>query len=463
MCYHSLTPAAILVILVVEPETPVGTMQGSLVHVTADRFADDADALDKGFLAQVEASRLGRIQGLTRGEVLHWQGDPVEVVFVVRAGSLKEYTLLPDGRAYAYRVLGPGGLAGATAYLLGHDHDTITQALDDAQVVALQPSEFDDLLARNPRFSSLLIRKLAQSAESSAGKARDLGFLDVQQRLKRNLIDLARRHGIPTERGLQISPELTHQDIGELVVANRSTITVLLNELKKQGLIWKKGRHWVVINPDHAQILEGLHEAIVAAQDWQAQEWADRAVAQGVDPTLALDALCTGMRQVERLYVSNEIELPDVIWSASIMKQTMAVIQARVAEPGPFALPIGTVVFGTVQGDIHDLGKNIVSMFLTARGFRVIDLGVDVPVERFVAAVREHRPDILALSALLTTTALNQGEVIRALEAAGLRSGIKVIVGGEPITPRLAAEMGADGYAPTAREAVELAWQLIHS
>jgi 5-methyltetrahydrofolate--homocysteine methyltransferase len=97
-----------------------------------------------------------------------------------------------------------------------------------------------------------------------------------------------------------------------------------------------------------------------------------------------------------------------------------------------------------------------------ARGFRVIDLGVDVPVERFVTAVREHRPDILALSALLTTTAFNQGEVIRALEAAGLRSGIKVIVGDELVTPRFAAEMGADGYAPTAREAVELAWRLIH-
>jgi 5-methyltetrahydrofolate--homocysteine methyltransferase len=100
-------------------------------------------------------------------------------------------------------------------------------------------------------------------------------------------------------------------------------------------------------------------------------------------------------------------------------------------------------------------------MFLIARGFRVIDLGVDVPAERFVAAVREHRPDILALSALLTTTAQNQHQVIQALEAAGLRSTVKVIVGGAPITPHLAAEIGADGYAPNAREAVELAWRLM--
>jgi 5-methyltetrahydrofolate--homocysteine methyltransferase len=118
------------------------------------------------------------------------------------------------------------------------------------------------------------------------------------------------------------------------------------------------------------------------------------------------------------------------------------------------------VVFGTVEGDIHDLGKNIVSMFLTAHGFRVIDLGVDVPKERFVEAVRQHHPDILAISALLTTTAQNVVQVIEALETAGLRSTLKVIVGGEPITPHFATEIGADGYAPSAREAVALAWRL---
>lgn len=431
--------------------------------MTGDHLARDGDELDRAFLEQVEASHLGRIRRLSRGEVLHWQGDPVEYVFVVSTGSLKEYTLLPDGRAYAYRVLGAGGLAGATAYLLGHDHDTITQALDEVEVIALQLSEFDRLLARNPRFSFLLIRKLAQSAQSSADKARDLGFLDVQQRLKRSLMDLARRHGIATERGMQISPELTHQDIGELVAANRSTITVLLNELKKQGLVWKKGRHWVVITPEHAQILDGLREAVVATRDWEAREWAERAVARSVEPTLALNALSGGMRRVERLYVSNELELSDVIWSASVMKQAMAVIEARIGGSEKQVHALGTVVFGTVEGDIHDLGKNLVSMFLTARGFRVIDVGVDVPAERFVAAVREHQPDILALSALLTTTAQNQRLVIQALEAAGLRSTVKVMVGGAPITPHLAAEMGADGYAPTAREAVELAWRLIQS
>jgi len=428
--------------------------------MTRDHLAGDIVELDRAFLEQVEATHLGRFRSVARGEVLYWQGDPVEAIFVVSSGSLKEYTLLQDGRACAYRILGAGGLAGATAYLLGHDHDTITQALDQALVLALQPSEFDDLLARNPRFASLLLQKLAQTAQSSADKARDLGFLDVQQRVMRSLMDLARQHGIATERGLEITTELTHEDIGELVAANRCTITVLLNKLQKQGLIWKQGRHWVVITPEHFQILDGLREAVVMARDWDAQELAERALAGNVDPMLALDALSGGMRQVERLYVAQELELADVIWSATVMKKAMNVIEARMVALGQQVHSLGTVVFGTVEGDIHDLGKNIVSMFLTARGFRVIDLGVDVPAERFVEAVRHHHPDILAMSALLTTTAQNARQVIQALEAAGLRSSVKVIVGGAPMTPHFATEVGADGYAPDAREAVALAWRL---
>ncbi len=412
------------------------------------------------FLEEVEATHLGRLRSFSRGDVLYWQGDPVEAVFIVTSGSLKEYTLLADGRACAYRVLGAGGLAGATAYLLGHDHDTITQALDDVLVLALEPSEFDDLLARNPRFASLMLKKLAQTAQSSDDKARDLGFLDVQQRVMHSLMNLAKQHGIATERGLEITTELTHEDIGELVAANRSTITVLLNKLQKQGLIWKQGRHWVVITPEHFQVLDGLREAVVKVQDWNAQELTERALAGNVDPMLALDALSSGMRQVERSYVAHELELADVIWSASVMKRAMTAIEAHMVALGQQVRSLGTVVFGTVEGDIHDLGKNIVSMFLTVRGFQVIDLGVDVPPERFVEAVRQHHPDLLAMSALLTTTAQNSRQVILALEAARLRSSVKVIVGGAPMSPHLAAEVGADGYAPSAREAAALAWQL---
>ena len=422
--------------------------------------ADDELELDRLFLEQVEATHLGQPRTIARGEVLYWQGDPVEAIYVVTSGSLKEYSLLPDGRACTYRVLGAGGLAGATAYLLGHDHDTITQAFDETRVLALRPSAFDDLLARNPRFAALLLKKLAQTAQSSAEKARDIGFLDVQQRVLHSLMELARQHGIATKGGLEITTELTHADIGELVAANRSTITVLLNKLQKQGLIWKQGRHWVVINPDHFQILDGLREAVMQVQDWDARELVERCLGEQVDPMLALDALSSGMRQVERLYVTNELELADVIWSAAVMSQAMNAIQARMLALGQQPRALGTVVIGTVEGDVHDLGKNIVSMFLTARGFRVIDLGVDVPPERFVQAVRQHRPEVLAISALLTTTAQNVRQVIQALQTAGLRSSVKVIVGGEPITPHFAKEVGADGYAPDAREAAALVWRL---
>ena len=237
----------------------------------------------------------------------------------------------------------------------------------------------------------------------------------------------------------------------------------MLGFLQKQGLIWKHGRHWVVITPEHYQILDGLRDAVVMAQDWNAQELAERALIENVDPMLALNALSSGMRHVERLYVANELELADLIWSAAVMKNAMNVIEVRMVTLGQQVHSLGTVVFGTVEGDVHDLGKNIVSMFLTAHGFRVIDLGVDVPTERFVEAVRQHHPDILALSALLTTTAQHVGQVILALEKAGLRARVKVIVGGEPMTPHLATEVGADGYAPSAREAVALAWRLTQS
>lgn len=105
--------------------------------MTEDHFTRDSAELDRELLEQVEASNLGRIRCFARGEVLHWQGDPVENVFVVASGTLKEYSLFPNGKAYAHRVLGPGGLAGATAYSLGHEHDTITQALGKVKGIAL--------------------------------------------------------------------------------------------------------------------------------------------------------------------------------------------------------------------------------------------------------------------------------------------------------------------------------------
>ncbi|HQY98836.1 MAG TPA: cobalamin-dependent protein, partial [Propionicimonas sp.] len=118
-------------------------------------------------------------------------------------------------------------------------------------------------------------------------------------------------------------------------------------------------------------------------------------------------------------------------------------------------------VIGTVKGDLHDIGKNLVKMMLEGAGFEVVDLGVDVPDENFVVALQEHTPDVLCLSALLTTTMRQQGSVIGAITAAGLRDSVKILVGGAPITTAFAAEIGADGYAPDAASAAEVATSLL--
>jgi len=137
----------------------------------------------------------------------------------------------------------------------------------------------------------------------------------------------------------------------------------------------------------------------------------------------------------------------------------MAVLRPLLAETG--APYVGTYLIGTVQGDLHDIGKNLVRMMLEGAGFQVLDLGTDVSPERFVAAVREHRPQILGMSALLTTTMPGMRRTIEALEEAGLRDRVKVMVGGAPVTAEYAREIGADAYAPDAATAVEVARRLL--
>jgi methanogenic corrinoid protein MtbC1 len=139
------------------------------------------------------------------------------------------------------------------------------------------------------------------------------------------------------------------------------------------------------------------------------------------------------------------------------MQSAMPIIEEAIMARGIKRESPGAVVIGTVSGDIHTIGKSIVASLLTAAGFEVYDLGIDVPVEKFIAAIRDYRPDILAMSALLTTTAPEAGKVIDALEGEGLRDGLKVMVGGGAMTERLAKDIGADGYAPVAPGAVTLA------
>lgn len=412
-------------------------------------------------LGLLGALHAGRPLRFARGAILHWQGDPVEAIYIVRSGAVKVFTTSPEGRTYTYDILAAGGLAGASTYLLGKNHETQAVALEDTEVLALLPDEFERLLAGNPRFSLLVMRCLAQGTDSLAGKVRELGFLDVQQRLKHSLIDLAHRHGIATPQGIRIDLDITHEEIGALVAANRTTITACISELKKRGYLWNEGRHLVMVPPQHIEILDNLDQAVVDGDEARAKQWAGEAVARGVDPTKALEALSSGMRRVDGLFSRDELEVSDVILAAFAMKGAMPIIDAEVERTGQNVGYLGTAVIGTVYGDIHDIGQTMVAMLLRARGFAVIDLGANVPAAGFVEAVARHRPSILAMSSLMTTTAHEQFKVVEALVREGLRDGVKVIVGGSAITRRMSAQMGADGYEPSAHGAAELAWRLV--
>ena len=408
----------------------------------------------------LESHHVGTLKHYKKGSVLYWQGDPVESIFVVKRGAVKAFSISRDGKAYTYDILGVGRLLGAATYLLGGAHDSMAEAVEETDVIAIPLADFDHWLTNDPLFSVVVMRQLARAVHALSGKVRDLGFLDVQQRLKHSLVRLADEHGLVTEKGVKIDLDITHEEIGELVAANRTTITACLSELRRQGYLWREGQHLVIIPPEHIEILDGLSRSVAGGNDQEAVGWARKVIEEGVDPLKALDALAGGMRQVDRAYARGEIDLPDVVLAAFTMKSAIPIVEGEVRRAGKKVGTLGTVVVGTVFGDIHDIGKTMVTMLLKARGFEVIDLGVDVTVERFVETVREHRPGVLALSALTSTSAPEQGKVIRALEQEGLRDDVSVIVGGGAVTQEFAAHVRADGYEPSAGGAVELAWRL---
>jgi len=172
-----------------------------------------------------------------------------------------------------------------------------------------------------------------------------------------------------------------------------------------------------------------------------------------------LDAMVSAMGEVGRLFEEGEYFVPEMLIAARAMKTGMEILKPELVEAD--FQPAGKVIAGTVKGDLHDIGKNLVCMMLEGAGFQVIDLGSDVSPEAFVNAVQEHHPDFLAMSALLTTTMPNMQNTIEALVAAGVRNDVKVLIGGAPITDSYAEKIGADGYAPDASRAVKLALSLV--
>ena len=206
-------------------------------------------------------------------------------------------------------------------------------------------------------------------------------------------------------------------------------------------------------------VLDELREAVIDGQAKLAVAAATQGLEQGIPAEVLLqDGLIAAMREVGRLFEENEIYVPEMLVAARAMNATVAVLQPRLIDHA--VQSSGTVAIGTVQGDLHDIGKNLVAMMLKGSGFEVVDLGTDVTPERFIDAIRAGA-DVVAMSALLTTTMTSMKDVVEAITLAGLRDRVRIIVGGAPITAKYAAEIGADGYAPDASKAVRKVHELL--
>jgi corrinoid protein of di/trimethylamine methyltransferase len=204
-----------------------------------------------------------------------------------------------------------------------------------------------------------------------------------------------------------------------------------------------------------------LAQAVIDGEPEDAEQLAKQALDQGLDPlTCVNEGLTKGIQKVGELFASGEYFLPELIIGAEAMKKALAVLEPAMVGDQAREV-VGKVVLGTVEGDMHEIGKTLVGTMLIANGFRVFDIGVDKSAAEFIKTVQENNADMVGASALLTTTMLQQKKLIEALEEAGLRDKVKVMVGGAPVTASFAAEIGADGYAEDAISAVDLAFRLI--
>jgi corrinoid protein of di/trimethylamine methyltransferase len=207
---------------------------------------------------------------------------------------------------------------------------------------------------------------------------------------------------------------------------------------------------------------EDMAQSVIDGEVEDAERLARQAVEQGVDPLDAINqGFVVGVNHVGEGYAAGEMFLPDLVLAGEAMKAAVAVLEPEMKRRGTKRQMLGTVVMGTVEGDIHEIGKTLVATMLSATGFQVYDLGVDVPIQTFLEKARETNADVVGLSALLTTTMVKQKTVIEALEEAGLRPQVKVMVGGAPVTRSWAEEIGADGYSEDAIGAVAVAKELV--
>ncbi|MEI6074271.1 MAG: corrinoid protein [Verrucomicrobiota bacterium] len=209
------------------------------------------------------------------------------------------------------------------------------------------------------------------------------------------------------------------------------------------------------------QDLQQLHEAILTGNAKSAKAITEAALAEGIEPLkLVQEYMMPAMNEVGRRFECNEYFVPELLLSARAMKAALELLRPLLAARG--AEPVGRVAIGTVKGDLHDIGKNLVGAMLEGGGYEVIDLGVNVTPEQFITAVKEKRANIIAMSALLTTTMSAMKTTIDAIKAAGIRDQVKIIIGGAPITEKFAGEIGADGFSESAAGAVSAAHKAVN-
>ena len=206
--------------------------------------------------------------------------------------------------------------------------------------------------------------------------------------------------------------------------------------------------------------LKDLSDNLISGKAEETKNLTQQALDEGATPKDVLNnGLLLGMSEVGRRFKNNEFYVPEVLIAARAMKGAMEILKPLLAETG--VEPVAKISIGTIKGDLHDIGKNLVGMMLEGGGFEVIDLGVDVTSEKFIASVKESGAQVIGMSALLTTTMINMKDTIKALEDANVRENVKVVIGGAPVTDSYANEIGADGYAPDAASAVDVIKSLL--
>lgn len=208
------------------------------------------------------------------------------------------------------------------------------------------------------------------------------------------------------------------------------------------------------------QVLQELYDSIIKGDRKAAKDHVQAALDAGLAPDMILkDAMIAAMTKVGEMFSCGEYYVPEMLIAAKAMQEALAVIKPHLVQTN--VKSEGKAVVGTVSGDLHDIGKNLVAMMLEGAGFEIVDLGTDVSPAKFVQAIRANNPDIIGMSALLTTTMPSMKATLEAIQAEGLKDKVKVMIGGAPVTDEYAQKIGADGFAPDASRAVQLAKSLV--